>query len=168
MTGITRRRVLGLFATTTVGVPLAGCGSDRPGLAAGFSTGQGRAADSAHLKLRNILVVSASTGSGTLLTTIFNEDVTDDRLLDVSLRDGDAIMRPPAVTLPARGVAVIGMDTSLAAEPGTVLLTGTPVKPGYVVWLTFGFHRAAPVKAGAIVVPHEGEYAAVPLPESSR
>lgn len=162
--GISRRSALSWLAASAVGVPLTGCGEDRPGWAGGFSTGHGRAADSGHLALRNIVAVSAIRGVGTLLTTIFNGSNVDDALLAVSVRDGHTTLSPAVIPIPGRGDAVIGLDTSLAEQPGTVILRGTPIRAGYIVWVTFTFQRAAPVEVGSLVMAHDGVYQQVPLP----
>jgi hypothetical protein len=164
MTELARRRMLGFLAAAVIGVPLTACAPDGPGLAGGFSTGQGGAADSGHIALRNIIVVSAGAGTGTLLATIFNGGSVDDALLNVAVDKGEATLVPATIPIPAGGVAVIGMNTSLTDELSTVVLRGSPVKAGYFVRPTFTFARAAPIEVGALVVAHEGPYDKVPLP----
>lgn len=166
-TGISRRRVLAVLATP-VAISLAGCRDDHPGHALGYSTGRGRAADSAPLHLRNIVGVSAQPGSGTLLATIFNDGPADDALLELSVREGTSRLEPSPVPIPARSITVLGLDTSLGTDPATAVLRGQSVKAGYVVHLGFRFERAAPLTNISVLVQGQsGPYANVPLPTAA-
>jgi hypothetical protein len=129
-----------------------------------YTPGQGVHADVDDLRLRGIVAVSASRGSATLVGTILNEGSGADALETVKFRGGRAMLGSP-LTVPADGVRVLGVDTSLGRAT-TASLSGPALRAGDVVPLTFDFRRAGKVRLNVLVVSREGPFATVPLPST--
>jgi hypothetical protein len=120
-------------------------------------------ADSDHLQLRSVVAVAPENGTATLVGTILNQGRTADALVDVSIPNGGSTFSPSPLPLPADGVRVLGVDTSLGRAT-MVALEGRRLRPGLVVPVTFEFRRAGTVTLDVLVVPDTGPYATVPAP----
>lgn len=145
-------------------VLLASCAPQPPVSATEYIPGQGLAANTGTIKIRNVVVVSADDGFGTLVATLVNDGNQDDALVGLTLSGGVATLRPSRMSLPARRTAVLGVQTSQSSDPSVATLTGTNVKAGLTLRISFRFERAAPATMNPLVVEHERAYAEVPLP----
>lgn len=108
----------------------------------------------------NALVVTDGNGNGTLVGTLLNQGKSTDTLLSVSAADSTGKTIPtklasPVTLKPAQGVR---LETT-----GAVRLTGSALKAGYFIDVSFSFANAAPVQVSIPVVVDGPEYTAVPV-----
>jgi hypothetical protein len=110
------------------------------------------------------LIVEDGKGNGTLDAAFINQQAGADALDNVSVTDGAG--------KPVKVVNVTGAPLPLppqhsvqVAYSGVIRLSGTPetVKEGTFVTIRFTFNRAAPLTEQIPVVPHDAEYAQVPV-----
>lgn len=112
----------------------------------------------------NSVIVSATDGTGTFAGTFVNTTTTPRKLTNVT---GEGV-----VVTPGEPVAVAGnghLNLGAANDTGTVPLavTGTAVKPGGYVTLTFTFDNDQTVTQKVPVFEPGEDYADVPLPKTS-
>jgi hypothetical protein len=161
---VVRRRVVLGAVLTSATLPATGCGPEwAPGVVDGH-TRAGSSADNGSLLLRNIFVVSAVDGIGSLMMTIINETDANDALVAVQMEDGEASIHPRPSIIPGLGMTVYGVDTSQTTDPDTIVVRGDPVVAGYYVQLTSVFERSAPIETAALVKRQAGPYRSVPVP----
>lgn len=119
---------------------------------------------SGNVDILNALVVSGTDGVGTLSTSLVDNDQNRaDELTSVS---GPGIVASTAnIVVPAGGSA----DLSNPGKTGgpQVSLTGTGIKPGQFVTLTFVFASGQSTTLQVQVFPATGNYTGVPLPSAS-
>lgn len=113
----------------------------------------------------NALIVSGADGSGTVVATLVNNDLTNaDTLKSVAGSGADASLKvtPGGTTaIPAGGLLNL-------ATGGRIFVQGDRVKAGYFVEITFSFDRGQAITVKAPVVSSAGdEYADVTLPPAS-
>jgi hypothetical protein len=113
----------------------------------------------------NAMVVSGSTGSGTVVATLVNNDqAQDDTLRGVAGAGKDASIKVTPggdTTIPTAGL--LNLATS-----GSIFATGEQLEPGSFVELTFTFDRAEPVTLDVPVVSADNPaYADIKLPPAS-
>ncbi len=119
---------------------------------------------SGQVDVLNALVVSAGTGSGTVIATLVNNDQTRaDRLRGITGAGADA-----SVTVTPGGPTAIPAGGLLnLATAGRIVARGPQVVPGGIVTLRFAFDRAKAVTLDVPVVANTGAYADVPVPSST-
>jgi copper(I)-binding protein len=109
----------------------------------------------------NAMVVSGSQGSGTVVAALVNQNQNrPDRLTGLTGAKNDQGVTGKIngrVTIPPGGAYQL-------ATSGNVTVTGSSIRAGYFVNLTFNFKNAASVTVDVPVVEHTGDYAKVPLP----
>jgi hypothetical protein len=115
--------------------------------------------------LTNVLIVSGTNGSGTVVANLVNKDQTHPDALRSVAPSGTAstlkVTPGGATAIPADGMLNLATD-------GKIFISGQPVQPGYYVSLTFTFQRAAPVTLDVPVVStSQGDYGDVPLPPAA-
>ena len=120
---------------------------------------------SGSVDLLNALVVSGSSGSGTVIGTLVdNDQVNADTLRGVAGGGRDASLKVTpggSTTIPARGLLNL-------ATQGRISVTGSRVVPGNVVELTFSFDRGKAITVKAPVVNADNPtYRDVTLPSAS-
>lgn len=114
----------------------------------------------------NMLVVSGSDGTGTLVAALVNTTDEDDQLVEVSAADIDT----------DETLTVTGLDAPVDLPPSTLVqvadgevtpigINGEPVQAGQVLRLSLRFAMAGAVVAEVPVVTAEGHYAEVPTAE---
>jgi hypothetical protein len=106
----------------------------------------------------NALIVSGSNGSGTFAGTLVNTASEDDRLDSVT---------GPGITAAPRTVVVKAGDNVPLGKSGDLTLTGSGIKPGTFVELTFSFSSGQSTTVRVPVVEAGGDYTDVPLPSPS-
>lgn len=128
-----------------------------------YTPGRGVNERSGSVDVLHALVVSGSKGSGTVIAALVNNDeVNDDRLVDVAGAGADQ-----GVTVEASGDSAVGAgELYQLADDGNVSVTGDQIQPGRFVALTFSFERGESVTLKVPVVARSGEFAQVPLPAS--
>jgi hypothetical protein len=161
----TRRMRAGLGALALVVMPFTAACSASYGAEtqAPYDPGEGIATDTGHLDLRNVVVVSETEGSGTLVGVLLNQGERADRLTGVRVQNGRSAVSgtDDGVRLPPETVVALGTDSGeTTALPAMV--EGDRIRAGYTVRLTFDFERSASVSVDAEIVPPEGAYADVP------
>lgn len=113
---------------------------------------------SGDVDILNALVVSGQEGSGTFAGTLVNTVDRDDTLDSVS---------GSGITAARRTVDVPADDVVPLADKGQITLSGSTIKAGSFVELTFGFASGQTTTMKVPVVAASGDYADVPLPTSS-
>jgi hypothetical protein len=113
---------------------------------------------SGDVDILNALVVSGQDGSGTFAGTLVNTVDKNDTLDSVSGSGITAARR--TVEVPADGAVPL-------ADKGEITLTGSTIKAGSFVELTFGFGSGQTTTMKVPVVDATGDYTDVPLPSSS-
>jgi hypothetical protein len=106
-----------------------------------------------------IVTDGSTTGSGTLVATLVNNDQeNDDSLTNISGAGGDQVqVSPPTTTTIKAGDVLSLLDT------GGAKVEGDAVKPGRLVTLTFSFANSETVEVDVPVYLNEGPFADVPV-----
>lgn len=106
------------------------------------------------------VVVTATDGRGTLVTSLVNKDAeNDDALVSVTGEELQAQVSAPVQV--AAGTLVNLADT------GAVSVEGETIEPGKFARLTLAFESGQKTVVNVPVVPHEDEYNEVELAEVS-
>jgi len=105
----------------------------------------------------NVLVVSSTEGTGTVIATLVNNETDEDTLTGVTVAGSEADIAD------ARTSAVIaaGGHNNLATT-GAVTASSADIEDGSFVEVVFTFQHAGAITVEAPVVPREGDYADVP------
>jgi hypothetical protein len=108
----------------------------------------------------NALVVTDGKGNGTLVGSLLDQSATSDQLVSVSAVDakGKTINTKFASPLTLRAHQAVRLETT-----GAVRFTGSALKAGYFITVTFTFANAAPVQVSIPVLPDGQEYTSVPV-----
>ena len=155
-----RRSIAGV-AVALAAPALSSCGFDAPTDQI-YNPAVGVNDQSGTVDVLNALIVSASDGSGTLVATLVNNDLSEDDELKAVAGTGEdqgvQVTLGDATDIPAAQLVSL-------AEDGTIRVEGEAVVPGATVSMTFTFDRGAAVTLDLPVVEHdsEGPYADVPV-----
>lgn len=158
---IVRRSIAAAVAVVAAPV-LSSCGFDAQTNQV-YNPAVGTQDQSGSVDILNAVVVSGSDGSGTLIATLVNNDLTeDDKLTSVS---GAGEEQNLQVTLGGTTKVDSGALLNLAEE-GAITVEGEAVLPGAFLTLTFSFQRGASATFDVPVKEYseEGPYADVPVP----
>ena len=149
------RRRLAALATVLLVPVLGACGPS--GFNSNYQTdeiyqpGIGVNERSGTVDVLGAVVVSTSSGRGTFVAGLANNDLEqDDTLNSITGEDVQVTVSTP-VQVPAEGFVNL-------AESGAVSVTGESVRPGEFVRLTLEFASGQTTEINAPVVPYEGEY----------
>ena len=104
----------------------------------------------------NVLVVSETDGSGTVVASLVNNTREDESLNGVTVGGTEATVAQDARDIPVDGINNLGAT-------GAVTATSSEIEEGSFVEVTFSFQNADAITVEAPVVPHEGDYEDVPL-----
>lgn len=119
---------------------------------------------SGNVDILNALVVSGSDGTGTLSTSLVNNNQTKaDRLISVTGTGITAASQ--GVAIPAAGAADLSNPAAVGAGP-QVALTGAGIIPGSFVTLTFTFASGQSTTLKVQVFAATGNYTNIPLPSA--
>lgn len=128
-----------------------------------YTPGSGGWVDAGDLNLRNVVAVADQEGSAIMVGTILNRGDRADRLVSITMPDGEASLEP--VSVPRSGRVQMGATGPGGSGPVEhIELEGDGLWPGAVVEMTFHFERSAPAELDVAVVEREGWYSEVPLP----
>lgn len=133
---------------------LSGCGFDAP-TDQRYNPTAGVAAQDGDVDALNVLIVSSSPGSGTLVASFANNNQTDDDSITGVTGQGVQVQLGSDVAVPAGEL--------LTLDDGSSSVTGDRVASGNFVRLTFSFQNAESVTLKAPVVARSGAYADVPV-----
>lgn len=116
---------------------------------------------SGQVDVLNVLIVSDTDGSGTVVAGLVNNGTEGDTLTGVTVGGSEASVKKTGTDIPVGGINNLG-------ESGAVSASSQEIEAGTFVEVVFTFESAEAVTVHAPVVPHEGAYAEVPLadPES--
>jgi copper(I)-binding protein len=108
----------------------------------------------------NALVVTDGKGHGTLVGSLLNQTKTTDKLVSVSATTtaGKTINVKMASPVTLKAQQAVKLETA-----GAVRLTGSALRAGYYVNVTFTFANAAPVQVSIPVLPDGPVYTSVPV-----
>ncbi|MEY3407856.1 MAG: hypothetical protein RL038_917 [Actinomycetota bacterium] len=147
-----------LSALLVAVLALSGCAiaDAQPDTATMKPFGNGVDAAVGDLLVQDTTVVMHDDGTAVLtLTAINNGDATDE-LVGVTVDGAEANFSPSATINPNGGTLRIGFNSDYFAE-----VTGSSVKPGTHVDVTYTFKKAGSLTVNALVVEPLGEYSLV-------
>jgi hypothetical protein len=133
---------------------LSGCGFDAP-TDQRYNPAVGVNAQDGDVDALNVLIVSATPGSGTFVGTFANNDQDEGDALSGVTGEGVQVELGDQVDIPAGGLLTI--------DDGSATVTGDRVEAGNFVRLTITFDNAASVTLRAPVVPQSGPYEDIPV-----
>lgn len=117
--------------------------------------------DRAHeIYVLNALVVTDGSGNGTVVGSLLNQSKTSDTLQGVTATDTKGKKIQTKLTAP---VALKRHQAVRLETTGAVRLTGSALKAGYYINVTFTFATAAPVQVSIPVLANGPDYASVPV-----
>lgn len=149
---------------------LSGCSAQyTAATAASYVPGQGTFANSGSLKVRAIVVVSQTTGSGAVTAVLVNDGDSDDTLTGVTVGGAKVALTPSTVPIPAHSMVKLGIPASgdaaaAAKEQPTAFVTGSNISAGGTADVSFSFNDTPTVTATSMILANTGEYAEIPLP----
>jgi hypothetical protein len=152
-----RRRLTTAAVALTLPVLTAGvsgCGFDAP-TDQRYNPAVGVNAQDGDVDALNVLIVSGTPGSGTLVGTFANNNQDEGDALSGVTGQGVQVEVGDQVDIPAGGL--------LTVDDGSATVTGDRVESGNFVRLTFTFENAGAVTLSAPVVPQSGPYEDVPV-----
>jgi hypothetical protein len=154
----TLRRTAAVAALALAPV-LSSCGADATDVI--YNPGVGVNERSGTVDVLNALVVSGAPGSGSLVATLTNNDLSEeDALRQVAGAGADTGI---SVDLGAPVDVGAGGTVSVSDE-AEVSVEGDAVEPGAFVTLQFTFERGETVTVDVPVVARRGPYADIPVP----
>ena len=155
------RRILSTVVISTLALSLTGC-------AAGFNASTReitQVTDGAeasiistenNIRVVNLLVVAAESGTGVLVGTIVNAQETEDSLLCVAI-NGTVLTYTGKNNLPQNSPIIFEGDSANAKA----VITGFGAQPGTHVTVTMFFARAGEITEDVLVRENKDEYAGV-------
>lgn len=156
---VTLRRTIAAAAVLLTAPALSACGFNEPTDQI-YTPAVGVNERGGSVDVLNAVIVSGADGSGTLVTSLVNNDPeNDDALVEVvgSGNDGNITVQGGSIDIPAGELVRV-------AEEGDITFEGEQVQAGFFVELTFRFEQAESVTLKAPVVEREGPYAEIPVP----
>lgn len=162
---VTLRRSIAAAAVALAATSLSSCGFNAPTDQV-YTPGVGVNDRSGTVDVLHALVVSGEDGSGTVIAALVNNDTeNDDALTGVAGAGEDATIEvansSAQVEIPAAGLYQL-------ADEGSISVTGSQVRPGQFIELTFSFENAASITLEVPVVSSDDEdFVDVPLPSGA-
>lgn len=138
---------------------LTSCGFDQPTDRV-YTPGVGVNDRDGEVDVLNALIVSGAPGSGSVVATLANNDLSQaDRLTGISgAGDNDAqISLDSPIEIPRGGSVSVSDEAEVSVE-------GEQINSGAFVQITFTFENAEPVTLEVPVVARRGPYADIPVP----
>ena len=146
------KRLAAVLITSTV---VTGCGSGQNAVTRNFKqVTDGVEAQSAEIRLRNVLIVKTASNDAVLVGTLVSWSDTPDAITGISINNIPATLSAPIFDL-VKNKPVIFVGDSANADayiPGLSKLAGERIP------VTFTFATAAPVTVDALVLNSEGFY----------
>lgn len=106
----------------------------------------------------NVVVVSDTEGTGTVVASLVNNKTDEDTLTGVTVAGAEADIADARKNGAIPGGGLLNLGTT-----GAVTASSSDIEGGRFVEVVFTFQRAGAITVEAPVVPHEGDYEDVPL-----
>ena len=148
----TLKRLIVLLIISTV---VTGCGAGQNAVTRNFKqVTDGVEAQSAEIRLRNVLVVKTATNDAVLVGTLVSWSDEPDAITGISINNIPATLSAPSFDL-VKNKPVIFVGDSANADAYT---PGINNVAGERIPVTFNFATAAPVTVDALVLNSQGVY----------
>ena len=148
-------RLKKLAAVLIISTVVTGCGSGQNAVTRNFKqVTDGVEAQSAEIRLRNVLIVKTATNDAVLVGTLVNWSDESDAITGISINNIPATLSAPSFEL-VKNKPVIFVGDSANADAYT---PGINNVAGERIPVTFNFATAAPVTVDALVVNSQGVY----------
>ena len=146
------KRLAAVLITSTV---VTGCGSGQNAVTRNFKqVTDGVEAQSAEIRLRNVLIVKTASNDAVLVGTLVSWSDTPDAITGISINNIPATLSAPIFEL-VKNKPVIFVGDSANAD---AYIPGLSKVAGERIPVTFTFATAAPVTVDALVLNSEGFY----------
>ena len=144
-----------LTALLIIAATITGCGSGQNAATRTIKqVTDGVEAESAGIKLRNVLLVKTATAEGVLVATVINTSDENDSIVGVAIGGAMTNLVAKSNELKKNKPIIFVGDSASADASIPVLNTSA----GERIDITFTFAKAAPVTLDALVVNGEGIY----------
>ena len=148
-------RLKKLAAVLIISTVVTGCGSGQNAVTRNFKqVTDGVEAQSAEIRLRNVLIVKTAANDAVLVATLVNWSDESDAITGISINNIPATLSAPSFEL-VKNKPVIFVGDSANADAYT---PGINNVAGERIPVTFNFATAAPVTVDALVVNSQGVY----------
>ena len=148
----TLKRLIALLIISTV---VTGCGAGQNAATRNFKqVTDGVEAQSAEIRLRNVLIVKTDTNDAVLVGTLVSWSDEPDAITSISINNIPATLSAPSFKL-IKNKPVIFVGNSANADAYIPILNKVA---GERIPVTFNFATAAPVTVDALVLNSEGFY----------
>ena len=148
-------RLKTLAAVLIISTVVTGCGSGQNAVTRNFEqVTDGVEAQSAEIRLRNVLIVKTATNDAVLVGTLVSWSDEPDAIAGISINNIPATLSAPSFEL-VKNKPVIFVGDSANAD---AYIPGLNKVAGERIPVTFTFATAAPVTVDALVLNSEGFY----------
>jgi len=148
-------RLKTLAAVLIISTVVTGCGSGQNAITRNFKqVTDGVEAQSAEIRLRNVLIVKTATNDAVLVGTVVTWSDESDVITGISINNIPATLSAPSFEL-VKNKPVIFVGDSANAD---AYIPGLSKVAGERIPVTFTFATAAPVTVDALVLNSEGFY----------
>ena len=148
-------RLKTLAAVLIISTVVTGCGSGQNAVTRNFKqVTDGVEAQSAEIRLRNVLIVKTATNNAVLVGTLVSWSDTPDAITGISINNTPATLSAGSFAL-VKNKPVIFVGDSANAD---AYIPGLSKVAGERIPVTFTFATAAPVTVDALVLNSEGFY----------
>ena len=148
-------RLKTLTAVLIISTVVTGCGSGQNAVTRNFKqVTDGVEAQSAEIRLRNVLIVKTATNDAVLVGTLVSWSDEPDAITGISINNIPATLSAPSFDL-VKNKPVIFVGDSTNAD---AYIAGLNKVAGERIPVTFSFATAAPVTVDALVLNSEGFY----------
>jgi len=148
-------RLKTLAAVLIISTVVTGCGSGQNAVTRNFKqVTDGVEAQSAEIRLRNVLIVKTDTNDAVLVGTLVSWSDEPDAITGISINNIPATLSAPSFDL-VKNKPVIFVGDSTNAD---AYIAGLNKVAGERIPVTFSFATAAPVTVDALVLNSEGFY----------
>ena len=148
-------RLKTLAAVLIISTVVTGCGSGQNAATRNFKqVTDGVEAQSAEIRLRNVLIVKTDANDAVLVGTLVSWSDESDAIIGISINNIPATLSAPSFEL-VKNKPVIFVGDSANADAYTPGLTEVA---GDRIPVTFNFATAAPVTVDALILNSEGFY----------
>ena len=148
-------RLKRLAAVLIISTVVTGCGSGQNAVTRNFKqVTDGVEAQSAEIRLRNVLIVKTATNDAVLVGTVVTWSDESDVITGISINNIPATLSAPSFEL-VKNKPVIFVGDSANAD---AYIPGLSKVAGERIPVTFTFATAAPVTVDALVLDSQGVY----------
>jgi len=148
-------RLKTLTAVLIISTVVTGCGSGQNAVTRNFKqVTDGVEAQSAEIRLRNVLIVKTDTNDAVLVGTLVSWSDEPDAITGISINNIPATLSAPSFDL-VKNKPVIFVGDSTNAD---AYIAGLNKVAGERIPVTFSFATAAPITVDALVLNSEGFY----------